>query len=286
MVAAYFKHSKLNLKRDPNFNEVWLHDRIADDPSILGLGDAEVLDRERVQAGAGRLDLLLSDSDNNTRYEVEIMLGPTDPSHIIRTIEYWDIERRRYPAYDHVAVIIAEDITTRFLNVLSLFSGSIPIIAIQLDALQVDDKVLLNFVHVLSQVELRVDDQTDGADSVDRAYWEKRIGPEVLGLGDELVKTLQSHLDEPLRVTYRKRYFRAYAPTGSGSVWVSPKKKYLHVTVTVRDVDDWVGRCDEAGLPTSVVRNRRVRVTISPESYQNNKELICSFLADATAALK
>ena len=27
-------------------------------------------------------------------------------SHIIRTIEYWDIERRRYPAYEHVAVLV------------------------------------------------------------------------------------------------------------------------------------------------------------------------------------
>ena len=30
-----------------------------------------------------------------------------DESHIIRTIEYWDIERRRYPQYEHVAVIVA-----------------------------------------------------------------------------------------------------------------------------------------------------------------------------------
>jgi len=44
-------------------------------------------------------------------YEIEIQLGSTDESHIIRTIEYWDIERKRYPQYDHTAVIIAEDIT-------------------------------------------------------------------------------------------------------------------------------------------------------------------------------
>ncbi len=33
--------------------------------------------------------------------------------------------------YDHTAVIVAEDITSRFLNVISLFNGTIPIIAIQ-----------------------------------------------------------------------------------------------------------------------------------------------------------
>jgi hypothetical protein len=34
------------------------------------------------------LDLLLADQDLTTRYEVEIQLGATDASHIIRTIEY------------------------------------------------------------------------------------------------------------------------------------------------------------------------------------------------------
>jgi hypothetical protein len=43
------------------------------------------------------LDLLLQDADGNRRYEVEVQLGKTDESHIIRTIEYWDIERKRYP---------------------------------------------------------------------------------------------------------------------------------------------------------------------------------------------
>ncbi len=69
-----------------------------------------MVQREKIQYSGGRLDLLLSDGDS-TRFEVEVMLGPTDPSHIIRCIEYWDIERRRYPAYDHIAVLVAEEIT-------------------------------------------------------------------------------------------------------------------------------------------------------------------------------
>lgn len=127
----YVKAEPISLKGHPDFSEVWLHDQISNDPSILGLGlgDLTVIERERVQVGAGRLDMLLTDADaeSTIRYEVEIMLGPTDPSHIIRTIEYWDIERRRYPAYDHIAVLVAEQVTARFLNVISLFAGSIPI---------------------------------------------------------------------------------------------------------------------------------------------------------------
>jgi hypothetical protein len=73
-----------------------------------------------------------------------LQLGATDESHIIRTIENWDYERRRYPQYDHGAVIVAEYITSRFLNVIALFNGFIQIIAIQLRALElVSGEVLL-----------------------------------------------------------------------------------------------------------------------------------------------
>ena len=58
------------------------------------------------------MDLLFDDPDSNLRYEAEIQHGKTDECHIFRTIEYWDLERKRYHQYDHVAVLIAEDITS------------------------------------------------------------------------------------------------------------------------------------------------------------------------------
>ena len=63
--------------------------------------------------------------DNDGCYEIEIQLGATDPSHIIRTVEYWDTEKKRYPQYDHCAVIVAEEIIGRFMNVISLFNGEV-----------------------------------------------------------------------------------------------------------------------------------------------------------------
>ena len=145
----YEKLTKLSIRSHPELNERWVQERIAEDPSILGLGDLILKDKERMQAGAGRLDLLLQDADSSRRYEVEVQLGKTDESHIIRTIEYWDIERKRYPQYEHTAVIIAEEITSRFLNVIGLFNGTIPLIAIQMNALQLGDTVTLSFTTVL-----------------------------------------------------------------------------------------------------------------------------------------
>jgi hypothetical protein len=83
--------------RDCGFKEGWLQDQIEKDPSILGLGDLEVVRREKTQSSGGRLDFLLQDSQDSadgSMYEVEVMLGETDASHIVRTIEYWDLERR------------------------------------------------------------------------------------------------------------------------------------------------------------------------------------------------
>jgi L-alanine-DL-glutamate epimerase-like enolase superfamily enzyme len=109
---SYTKHERISLKSHTDFNEKWLQARIVEDPGILGLGDVVLIERERTQERAGRLDLLLADPEQDRRYEVELMLGPTDESHIVRCIEYWDIERRRYPGYEHCAVLVAEDITS------------------------------------------------------------------------------------------------------------------------------------------------------------------------------
>src|SRR3954470_7882654 len=104
-------------------------------------GSGGALTQTGSQPRAGRLDLLLQDPETKRRYEVELQLGATDEAHIIRTIEYWDIERKRYPQYDHCAVLIAEDITSRFLNVVALFNGTIPLMAIQVQALKVADRI-------------------------------------------------------------------------------------------------------------------------------------------------
>src|SRR2546423_4534053 len=122
--------------RECGFDEYWLQKQIADNPACLQLGELELVSRERRQSIGGRIDILLKDSEDDTMYEVEVMLGETDETHIIRTIEYWDNEKRRWPQRQHIAVLIAEHINRRFFNVIHLLSHSIPIVAIQVALLQ------------------------------------------------------------------------------------------------------------------------------------------------------
>src|SRR6266404_4030108 len=139
--------------RSIGLDEKWLQDRIAEDPTLLGLGDLHIIQRERSQPTGGRIDFLMYDPDGETRYEIEIMLGTLDESHIIRTIEYWDIERQRYPTLEHRAVIVAEEITSRFFNVIRLLNRAVPMIALQLNAFRFGDSIVLHFTKVLDVYE-------------------------------------------------------------------------------------------------------------------------------------
>ena len=202
---TYVKHELVFLKSHLEFTEKWLQDRIADDPTILGLGEAILLDRERHQEGTGRLDLLLTNPEQDRRYEVELMLGATDESHIIRCIEYWDIERRRYPGYEHCAVLIAEDITSRFLNVIALLAGTVPMVAIQLNALSFGGNIVLNFVRVLDQRLLRRD-VPPVLPPVDRSYWTNKSSEPIIQLVDELLEIINEKAKPTQQLNYNKHY--------------------------------------------------------------------------------
>jgi len=183
----FFEPEKITLKDNPTITEKMIQEKIADNPAILGLGELILKDKERMQPRAGRLDLLFQDVETKRRYEVEIQLGRTDESHIIRTIEYWDLERKRFPQYDHCAVIVAEDITTRFHNIISLFNRNIPIIAIQMNAFKFGDNIGLVFTTVLDESTAELDDEEEEMEVTDRSYWISRGSEVTVRMADNLL---------------------------------------------------------------------------------------------------
>jgi hypothetical protein len=284
MQLQFRRHESVSLKELPEFSERWLHDRICEDTSMLGLGELEVIDRERPQEAGGRLDIVLTDADGTVRYEVEIMLGPKDPSHLIRCIEYWDVERRRYPAYDHVAVLIAEQITSRFLNVMSLLAGSIPLVAIQLNALRVGNDLVMDFVKVLDQRALRQDDTVDtGGEEVDRSAWEARVGVASLEVCDRILQLANQQSSNSFDLKFRKRHI---AITSGGSFFNAlafhPRRKWTRLIASLPNAIEWKQRFDDAGLPASVIRGgTRLLVTLTVVSLEENKPLVTELVHHA-----
>ena len=275
----YAKHEPISLKSHPEFNEKWLQDRIADDPTILGLGEIVLLDRERPQERAGRLDLLLTSPEQDRRYEVELMLGATDESHIIRCIEYWDIERRRYPGYEHCAVLIAEDITSRFLNVIGLLAGTVPLVAIQLNALSVGDSIVLNFVCVLDQRLLRRDDTSiTKLQSVDRSYWVNKSREPIIQLADELLGIINGKAQTRQQLNYNKYYIGLSDGIRSRNfIAFKPLKKVLRVSIPGGWSEERSARFEEVGLEVDQ-RNDKLRFELSPADFKKHNELVSSVI--------
>lgn len=283
-MVEFAKFERLSIKTHSELNERWVQDRIAEAPSVLGLGDVVLRDKERIQPRAGRLDLLLQDADSNRRYEVEVQLGQTDESHIIRTIEYWDIERKRYPQYDHVAVIIAEDITSRFLNVISLFNGMIPIVAIQMNAHRLGDKVGLIFTTVLDQMTLGlVDDDEEVQETTDRAYWESRGSKKTVQIADKLLE-IAKQIDSNLELKYNKFYI-GLAKQGIPNNFLVfiPKRNFIRFELRLKRAADLEERLEQAGLDVMDYNTRsgRYRIRLQAADIDAHKSLLTELIREA-----
>ena len=276
----YVKPDRLSLKESPEFDERWLQARIAEDPSVLGLGELILKDVERVQPRAGRLDLLLQDPDANIRYEAEIQLGATDESHIIRTIEYWDIERKRYPQYDHIAVIAAEDITSRFLNVIGLFNGVIPLIAVQMSAFRIGDQVSLLSTIVLDQRLVGYLEEEEEEPTVDRSYWEKRGTKETMWLAEKVLELVRAFAPD-FELKYNAHYI-GLARSGQphNFVVLRPQKQALRIEPRLKQSPDTEGNLEEAGFEIMDyhVRNGRYRIRLTKEALEGHEELLMNLL--------
>ena len=276
MTAPYTKPERIDLRTRPEYDEKWVQGIIAADPSVLGLGDLVLRDQERVQPHAGRLDLLLQDMEANRRFEVELQLGPTDESHIIRTIEYWDIERRRYPQYDHCAVLVAEQVTSRFLNVISLFNGALPLIAIQMQAFAVGDHVTLLFTTVLDELVrgLVGEDEDAEAAPTDRGYWESRSSKAVVSLADQLLDLIRE-FDERVELKYNKFYV-GLARDGRPFNFVTfkPRKNHVILQVHAPKTDELDARIDGADIDTLDHHRGQYRLRITKTDLASQSEFL------------
>jgi hypothetical protein len=268
------KHTTL---RQAGYGERWLQDLLEKDPSLLGLGDLKSIAREVRQNAGGRLDLLMADLESDIMYEVEIMLGATDESHIIRTIEYWDIERRKRPSKQHRAVIVAEEITNRFFNVIWLLSQSLPIIAIKLDALEVDGKLAISFTKVLNVYETPEIDDSEHKGTTPQV-WIDYASKDSYEVFEKVVELISSSGRRP-RITYNVDHI-AVSVEGSkrNFAWFSPRRKSHHCVVELRVGDaileSVVQECSDAGLDASRIGSSTVRMRLTPADLTAKKEAI------------
>ena len=261
--------------RDAGYDEYWLRDQIYENPGCLLLGELDPIDKERRQSTGGRLDVLLKDPEDDTMYEVEVMLGETDETHIIRTIEYWDNEKRRWPQRQHFAVLVAEHINRRFFNVIHLLSHSIPIIAIQASLIQTNGGKRLFFTKVLDTFE-EIDDGTSVEDKTySRDYWMNKAKWTVEA-AETLMSTLQGIFFQPT-LNYVKFYV-AISVSGNNYFWLKKRtmdKSLLHFRMAPQFQDKTASLLDSNNI-SYVKKPRLFRITVDKQMIEKNEEVLRS----------
>jgi predicted transport protein len=245
----YIATKPFSLRSSKVHDEKWLQELLAGNESILGLGNIEHVATERTQNNGGRLDLMFQSESGSLRYCVELQLGATDANHIMRTIEYWDNERSRNPHIEHVAVIVAEDITTRFLNVISLFNKSIPLIAVQLNAFEVNGQIGINCVKVLDIAQNIgwEDDNTSSKSVTDRTFWEKKATPNSVKFADKFLEIIKETTgDDDLVLKYNKHYIGlAHHGVADNFMSFKPRKNNMILQFRIPFSEDLQTRLEE-----------------------------------------
>lgn len=268
--------------RSVGLDERWLQNQIQDDTSLLGLGELEIVTREHRQPVGGRIDFLMRNDE--TYYEVEIMLGTLDESHIIRTIEYWDVERQRRPDYDHRAVIVAEQITSRFFNVTRLLNRSVPMIAVQLNAFKLNEaEIVLCPVTVLNIRETQDDVDVDPVERVDRPYWERKASPNFLAVIDAITAGFREQNLDP-RVTYNRHHV-ALGTSGYNFCWFHPRARlgdcHIECRLTNETRDDAIVALQNGGVNSSPVKTEFLGFIVTPATLTAHQNAIMDVLKRA-----
>jgi hypothetical protein len=272
-MANYEKAEVISLQKNPEFNEAWVEEILNNDPSLLGLGDLEPKDRQRVQPDNRRIDLLFGDVEENRRYVVEIQLGALDEAHIIRAVNYWDVETRRWPGYDHYAVLVAED-TTKYLNVLNILAQAVPLIVYQMTAIRLAGKVSLTFTKVLTSIERGLEEE-DEPQATDRAFWETTYASKPsLAMTDDLLK-LVNEVQAGHDLKFNKFYI-GITRNGKPNLWVifRPKRQWVKVEIRLQKTPEHDAAVEASGFAAMAydVQWRRYRLILKEGELQKSRD--------------
>lgn len=284
-MSTKFEHFQpVPVRSLPGGDERLIQQLIADDPSVLTLGPLVLRDKERIQPSGGRLDILLQDEDATAWYEVEVQLGKTDESHIIRTIEYWDRERKRYPDIRHTAVIVAEEITGRFFNVISLFNQSIPIIALKLSALKHGEQFGIIFTKILDYEPKGLETE-DGYLATTRRDWEGYAPSAIMAIADQIL-LIAKESNHAVELKYNKNYISTTLDgTGSNFIYLMPQKKQLKLWVCLKSAPELDKRCEDAGLdPNYSSYWRGYQFDLRPGDVERHRDFLKGFIGSLYAA--
>ena len=134
------------------------------------------------------------------------------------------------------------------MNVISLFNGSIPLIALQMSAFKQGDEISLAFTKVLDRINLASDEE-EQYEITDRRFWEAHSSPKMLGEVDKIFESMKKDFISGYELKYNKFYI-GMAKDGSAKNFLMfrPKKNWLYITYKGNEDTESLKKAEALGL--------------------------------------
>jgi hypothetical protein len=152
-------------------------------------------------------------------------------------------------------------------------------IAIQLNALKIDDRIILNFTKVLDEVIPGEDDEDDDGEGVDRDYWEKKGPKDSLQIADSCLDIIH-RFNPSLSLKYNKYYIGlADKSRARNFVIFRAKRHFLRVEAKISEQEPWLEKLEEAELVilTGIKKRMRIIFRLEKEEIKKHSELLENF---------
>lgn len=279
---TYVQAEPFSLKDHPGFDESWLEKQIKDHPEVLGLGAARPVRSQTHHKSGGIVDLLLRDEDNEVYYTVELMLGPVDASHLVRTIDYFLREQTRPDSeeWEHVAVLVAEDIRgSRFINVAEYLSKKMPLIVMELSALRVGEYVTLKGVRIFDGTQDQ-EERIEQQEEITPESWAKKSSRESMQLVTQFEGILQGLVSD-LRLTYKSFIGIAVGNRAQNFVYFNAKREFVRVHVPqINNAADWKMRIEKSGFKL-LEGGDGLKFRVFPQQFESHRDMFVELFKQA-----
>ena len=273
---TFVKSQPLSLADHPDYDEAWLEQLIKSDTALLGLGSIDVVTSQIHQA-KGRLDLLCRDEKNEVIYVVELMLGALDESHIVRTIEYWlrERDRKSHEDYELVAVLAAERVLeSRFVDVVRFLSRQMPLLLMEISALQVENRLTLKFTRVFDgrRAEAEAVSPTPEAS---RESWIEAGSPETVSLAEEFAEMLKE-INASISLSFRQQFLGLrIGNRASNFMTFQPKRQFLKVWARTARAVAFAKNLKEIGIEVLSSSDAEwVGFRVTPPQFEQHRSLL------------
>ena len=162
------------------------------------------------------------------------------------------------------------------MNVISLFNGSIPLIALQMSAYKQGDEISLAFTKVLDRINFATDEE-EQYEITDRKFWEAHSSPKMLGEVDKIFESMKRDFISGYELKYNKFYI-GMAKDGSAKNFLTfrPKKNWLYISFKGNEDIESLKKAEAFGLELTYKaawKDNTLKL-VNYNQYQKNKEFI------------